>query len=350
MTRACGLADEQSLSERAWGGTEPRGLGAPLRHVSPPLMQAHHGMLPSDPRVGRAQNSASSGQRMEEQLVAPEHVPHQRLPQANPPIGPLELLTILSLWCVSKAPSCQYTTGSAARRAAGVVFQTGGALPQRFGVRGFSRKARTGCGAKVVTVVLDSFAHADSPIEPEEYIETPPSRSQRATTIASPNPGNSTAISRKELTARGAHVVTVVSGYVAVADAPAEPKSDGSRSRSHRDASPREQDARRKVRRKREEERLRLGHEGRRHPPRARASPRATSRTSGGRRRGRRAFAREFDEDCGRETVAFRTTAPMLIASGPHRAYLPPTTAPRRRMAGPAVGNRSGSLTGFRGA
>ena len=95
-------------------------------------------------------------------------------------------------------------------------------MPQPVGVTAVSRKERTGCGAKVVTVVLDSFAHADSPIEPEEYIETPPSRSQRATTIASPNPGNSTAISRKELTARGAHVVTVVSGYVAVADAPAE--------------------------------------------------------------------------------------------------------------------------------
>ena len=214
-------------------------------------------------------------------------------------------------------------------------------MPQPVGVTAVSQKERTGCGAKVVTVVLDSFAHADSPIEPEEYIETPPSRSQRATTIASPNPGNSTAISRKELTARGAHVVTVVSGYVAVADAPAEPKSDGSRSRSHRDASPREQDARRKVRRKREEE---SGYasdiEGRRHLPRARASPSRAYLENSRREpsRSKMLSAREFDEDCGlgRTVAVPHHVPPMLIASeAPHRARLASDDSPAtRRMAG----------------
>ena len=290
------LADEQLLSERHGEATEPRGLGAPLRHVSPPLMQAHHGMLPSDPRVGPRAEQREQRPTHGRTTRARTRTTLMRLPQANPPM-PHSLTHSVFAVCVSKAPSCQYTTGSAARRVpdAGVVCQTRGAMPQPVGVTAVSRKERTGCGAKVVTVVLDSFAHADSPIEPEEYIETPPSRSQRATTIASPNPGNSTAISRKELTARGAHVVTVVSGYVAVADAPAEPKSDGSRSRSHRDASPREQDARRKVRRKREEE---SGYAsdiegGATCHARARRLRALTSRTAGARRRGRRCFRRE---------------------------------------------------------
>ena len=192
-----------------------------------------------------------------------------------------------------------------------------------------------------MTVVLDSFAKADSPIEPEEYIETP--KAKRATTIASPNPGNSTAISRKELTARGAHVVTIVSGYVAVADAPAEPKGDVSRARSHRDAieSPREHDARR-VRRKGGGSSFDYGGyasdiEGR-NLPRARASPsraylensrRATSRS-------KRLSAREFDEDRGLgRTVAVPHDVPPMPIASPHRARLASDDSPTtRRMAG----------------